>query len=154
MDIVLNDTTLRVWRNGDVFRKLKRDGCWREVANTPNHSKGYNMFGCGGKRYTRHRIMGYCYLGLDLNDKTQLIDHIDGDKLNNDVMNLRIVTNQENCFNRRDAKGYCWDWQKGKWRAQICIDREVKFLGCWDTEAQARLAYLEAKEKYHLFRNA
>ncbi len=153
MDIILNDATLRVWRNGDIFRKLN-NGCWREVANTPNHSKGYNLVGCGGRTYRRHRIIGYCYLGLDLNDKTQQIDHIDHDKLNNDLMNLRIVSNQENQFNRSDTKGYSWHHKTKKWQARIKTDGKLIHLGCWDTEAQARLAYLEGKEKYHLFRNA
>ena len=111
MDIVLNNVTLRVWRNGDVFRKMT-GGWWREVANTPN-AQGYNMIRCSSnniqKPYLRHRIIAYCYLGLDLNDTKQHIDHIDHDKSNNDIMNLRIVTNQENHFNRSNVKGYTWE---------------------------------------------
>ena len=152
MDIILNDATLRVWRNGDIFRKLN-NGCWKEVANTPNHSKGYNLVSCGGKLYRRHRIIAYCYLGLDLNDVKQQIDHIDHNRVNNDVMNLRVVTNQENSFNRT-CKGYSWHHKTKKWQARIKAGGKLKYLGRYDTEAQARLAYLEAKEKYHLFRNA
>ena len=155
MDIVLNDAVLKVFKNGDIMRKMRgRGGYWKEVANTDNNGAGYNFIRCGGKLYQRHRIIGYCYLGLDINDVKQEIDHIDHDKLNNDIMNLRIVTHQENMFNKNNTKGYSWHKKTRKWHAEIRGNGKKISLGYWDTEEEARNAYLEAKEKYHIFRNA
>lgn len=151
MDIILKETRLRVYRNGDVYRWRcnKKNGVhYVQVKNTPNDKDGYNRVKCKGKMYFRHRIMGYCFLGLDIDDPKQQIDHIDRIKLNNHISNLRIVTNQQNQFNR-GAKGYCWHKQKNKWQSSIALNGKVKFLGLFDTEDDAHNAYLEAKEKYH-----
>ena len=78
------------------------------------------------------------------------VDHINGNKLDNRRCNLRIVTQQQNQFNRTRAKGYCWHKRINKWQAKICINYKYIHLGYFDTEEQARLAYLQAKEKYHV----
>ena len=77
------------------------------------------------------------------------IDHIDGDKLNNNIENLRCVTHQENQWNQTKAKGYTWHKQKKKWQAQIKVDGKKIYLGLFDIEENARSAYLEGKIKYH-----
>ena len=92
--------------------------------------------------------MGYCFLGLDIDDTTQQIDHIDRNRINNHINNLRIVTPQQNCFNR-NAKGYYLD-KHNKYVAQIKLNRKIKHLGYYDTEEEAHNAYLEAKKIYHI----
>jgi len=77
-----------------------------------------------------------------------MIDHKDHDKTNNRKSNLRIVTQQENNQNTI-AKGYCWYKQTNKWKASITVNGKYKHLGYYDTEKEARVAYLEAKKKYH-----
>jgi len=44
----------------------------------------------------------------------------------------------------KNAKGYCFDKAKGKYRAQISINGKNKYLGLYNTPEQARAAYLEA----------
>ena len=61
--------------------------------------------------------------------------------------NLRIVTNQENQFNR-NAKGYHKNGKK--FQAQISINGKNINLGMFDTKEEAHQAYLQAKEKYHI----
>jgi hypothetical protein len=153
MDIVLNETRLRVYRNGDIYRWRcnKKNGVnYVQVKNTANANYGYNQIKCNKKRYLRHRIMGYCFLGLDIDDPKQQIDHIDRIKLNNHVSNLRIVTSQQNCFNK-GAKGYYWNKKANKWQSSIALNGKSTFLGLFDTEDDAHNAYLDAKEKYHNF---
>ena len=103
----------------------------------------------------KHRLVFYAYnhdFDIFRRSTTEnMIDHIDGDKLNNRIENLRIVTQQQNQFNQKRAKGYCWHKQNKKWMAQIHIDEKKKHLGCFKTEEEAREAYLKAKEIYHLF---
>lgn len=78
------------------------------------------------------------------------VDHIDGNRQNNNINNLRWVTNQQNHFNETKAKGYTWDKKRKKWYARIMIDGKKKFLGYYNNEQEAREAYLAAKEKYHI----
>ena len=77
------------------------------------------------------------------------VDHIDRDKTNNKLNNLRLVTRQQNNFNTT-AKGYTWNKVAKKWEAQIMLDRKKIFLGFFNTESEARAAYLAAKEKLHI----
>lgn len=76
------------------------------------------------------------------------IDHINGNRIDNRISNLRNVTQQENTFNSV-SKGYDFDKKEKKWRARIKINNKSIYLGRYDTEEDARQAYLEAKEKYH-----
>ena len=88
----------------------------------------------------------YCFHGKT--HKNQL-DHINKDKLDNRIENLRDVNNQKNTFNT-NAKGYAWSKHKNKWKSSICLNGKRIHLGYFDTEVQAREAYLKAKEKYHI----
>jgi len=80
------------------------------------------------------------------------IDHIDGNKSNNLLSNLRLVTHQENLFNTK-AKGYHWDSINKKWKAKIVINRKNKFLGLYETEQEAHQAYLNAKQEMHIIQD-
>lgn len=77
------------------------------------------------------------------------IDHIDQNKSNNFLSNLRVVTHQENSFNTK-AKGYFWSKQKRKWQAKLTLNGIQKHLGFFNAEAEARAAYLSAKAIYHV----
>jgi len=78
------------------------------------------------------------------------IDHIDGNKTNNKIENLRDITNQQNGFNRTTAKGYSWHKQKQKYISRIRLNGRNIYLGYFTTESEGRDAYLKAKEKYHI----
>ena len=146
--VCINGTELMVYRTGDVYRKFKKIG-WKIVKNSANMPDGYNRIGCGGKMYLRHRIIAYAYLGLNIEDTAQCIDHINGNKIDNTVDNLRIVSNQENQHNHTKAKGYCWNKSVNKWQAEIKINYKVIYIGLYFTEEEARDAYLEAKRIHH-----
>ncbi len=77
------------------------------------------------------------------------IDHIDGNRSNNKIDNLREVTNQQNQFNRR-GKGYYFNKDKNKYISYITIDKKKIHLGLYETEQEARQVYLDAKQKYHI----
>lgn len=94
-----------------------------------------------------HRLAWYLYYGdLPINS----IDHIDGNKSNNRIDNLRDVTNQQNHWNRTTAKGYYLHKSVNKFCATITINKKNKHLGCFNTEQDAHNAYLKAKETYHV----
>lgn len=78
------------------------------------------------------------------------IDHINRIKNDNRICNLRAVTHQQNNFNRGNVKGYSWQNDVNKYRADIRLNNKTIYLGLYNTEQEARNAYLEAKEKYHV----
>ena len=155
--IMLNDARLVVYPDGKVLRyyngkenKYMKKG-WN-VCNGSISADGTNLYKkiqINSKKYSIHRIVASAFLGLDIQNKDLQIDHIDRNKLNNNKNNLRIVSHQQNQFNR-GAKGYNWDKHSSKYRAQIRLDNKNIYLGLYDTEEDARNAYLEAKEKYHI----
>jgi hypothetical protein len=81
------------------------------------------------------------------------IDHIDGNKSNNLLSNLRLVTHQENHFNRTKAKGYYWFKRDKKWMAYIGLNGKNKHIGYYDTEQEAHQAYLNAKQEMHIIQD-
>ena len=149
--ITLNGIKLFVYLNGMILRysdvakgRLKKG--WSEAEGSINNS-GYVRARLNGKVYKNHRIIAYAFLGLDINNPKQIIDHIDKNRQNNNVNNLRIVSHQENLFNT-NAKGYS---NRGKkFQAEICINNKKINLGTFDTEEEANQAYLKEKEKYHI----
>jgi hypothetical protein len=84
------------------------------------------------------------------------IDHINGIRDDNRIENLRLVTRQENHFNRHfysgeKIKGYInVKGFKKEYRANIGVNGNTIYLGSFHTEQEAREAYLKAKEKYHV----
>jgi len=94
-----------------------------------------------------HRLI-YIYHNGEIENKLQ-IDHLDRNRSNNNIENLRLVTIQENQFNT-DAKGYYFDKARNKFMAYIMVHRKQLYLGHFDTGEEARVAYLEAKERLHI----
>lgn len=153
IDLVYYNDDVRCYRDGRVER-FYRNCYWREVENTDNNCNGYNYIKINGKIIYRQRLLAYCFLGLnDIVGKSgadDCIDHINGNRLDNRVENLRITTHQGNNHNRTKAKGYYWNKQKNKYEAQIVLNGKHIRLGCYDTEEEARQAYLTAKPIYHI----
>jgi hypothetical protein len=110
----------------------------------------------GNRRYRHHRIMYKQYHPeWDIEDasKENKIDHKNHNKLDNNISNLRVVTTQENNFNRT-AKGYSWCKPAKKWQAEITVNRKRIYLGLFKKEEDAHNAYLAAKKIYHVIRQS
>lgn len=86
-----------------------------------------------------------------------IVDHIDGNGLNNVRANLRFVTAAESAINTRKAvgkftsnfKGVSWDSRSKRWRVQIRIDGRKTSIGHFDCEIKAADAYNLAAVKFH-----
>jgi len=86
--ININSTTLKVFEDGKILRKMKHD--YKEIVNKVNQSKGYNVILIEKKQYMRSKLIAHAYLNISLDDKTIYICHEDEDKLNCSVQNLII----------------------------------------------------------------
>jgi len=107
--IELFNNKLKVFECGKVLvlGQRKYNGKYYEKnCYLRNGYKSLDLFFEGKrKHYQVHRIIAFAFLGLDIENPKQVIDHKNRDKLDNRVSNLRVVSNQENCFNR-SSKGY------------------------------------------------
>jgi len=146
--IVKNGTTIKCFRDGRIFTKCNvtskhgKKGDWIERTNKPNNC-GYIQIKIGGKDYLAHRLIMEAFHS----ESEQQVDHIDRNKTNNNFENLRYCTASENGVNRDyvdNAKGYYWDKNSKKWKAQIKIDGKNYHLGLFENEEDARIAYLQA----------
>ena len=111
---------------------------------------GYiNCFYCeNNKNYNckSHRLAWYIMTG----EIAEQVDHINGIRTDNRFVNLRNVSNQKNSFNRKKVKGYYWRKDIMKYRSYIKLNYKQIHIGYFDTEEEARQAYLNAKKEYHI----
>jgi hypothetical protein len=96
--------------------------------------------------YTIHQLVAMTFLGHLRCGYDFVIDHINRDKLDNRVENLRVVTNRENCSNRKRTYtskyvGVSWDKSRKKWASRMQIDNIYKNLGYFEKEYDAHVAY-------------
>lgn len=108
---------------------------------------GYIVITVSRKNYKAHRLAWMFVYGDDPGEFE--IDHIDRNRSNNRISNLRIVSSSHNHYNT-SAKGFSFRKQIGKFEVQIKDETGRHFLGFYDTEAEARQAYLDAKEQLHI----
>ena len=111
---------------------------------------GYLVFNLckEGKRKTFqvHVLVVMTFLGHISCGHKLVVDHIDGNRLNNNLSNLQVITNRENCT--KDKKGgsskyvgVYWSKAYNKWQAQISINGKSKRLGRFTNELDASEAY-------------
>ena len=157
--IEINDTTFLLFESGRALRKIKKFDHknvfyaygMKEVPNTPCKLHGGRNYikCCNNKFVFRDRLIAKAFINDNLNDKHQII-HIDGDNLNNRADNLSIINNQQRSFMKQSAKGYTFRKEINKYQAEITLNNVKINLGCFNTEAEAHEAYLNAKSFHHV----
>lgn len=126
---------------------------WRTVGNF--ESKGYLQIKLGNHFYMAHRLAWRYVTGNDPGDNQ--IDHVDLNKNNNAFSNLRLVTNKQNCENRkinaRNKTGYRGVYMKGnRFVAEICHNYVRIKIGSYTTLQEA--VDEVAKKRKELFTHA
>lgn len=141
-------------KKGDVKNKTLIDNNIIEKIsmhkwNLDNHT-GYVRTKINKKTIYLHRFI------LDINDKDSIIDHINNNKLDNRVENLRVCNKSKNAMNVKNLKsnntssvtGVTWDKSRNKWIAQINVNKKHIHLGRFDDFKEATKVRLKAEKKY------
>lgn len=87
------------------------------------------------------------------------VDHINGNRLDNQKANLRLVNAAQNQWNKRKVirpgvttsqyKGVNWDRSLNRWRARLSVNGKYIYLGIHKSEIAAALAYNEGAREYY-----
>lgn len=118
------------------------------AGNVAQH--GYHRICIDGQSMWSHRLAWLYVYGEHAKGP---IDHIDGNRSNNAIANLRVATARQNQTNKpaknnsSGLRGVTRAW--GKWRAAIRINGRSAHLGVFDTPEEASAAYMAAAAKYH-----
>jgi hypothetical protein len=138
------------------FGNVRNDKTERILKATPDKD-GYKKNTLNGKTMIVHRLVSQAFISNPENKKC--IDHIDCERTNNNVNNLRWVTHQQNNFNRSMAnkniighKGIKKKKNANKYEAYIMHNYKYYHLGYFDKIEDAIIArQLKANELFGLF---
>jgi len=129
--------------------------CYKDTGKEAGtcHNQGYRTVTLHGKKFLTHRIIFAMHYGY-LPPQT---DHIDGDRSNNLISNLRPATNSINSRNSKQPKnstgvmGVSFHKASNKWMARIYTDAGAKYLGVYSdyTEAVRVRKEAETLNNYH-----
>lgn len=113
------------------------------------HSRGYIVLKVYGRSYRAHRLAWFYVHGEWPHPE---IDHINRNKIDNRIANLRVTDHLGNMQNkglyRSNSSGYTgvsWHKQRGKWVAQIQVAKRNHHIGFFDDPSTAHAAYLRVK---------
>ena len=138
--------------DGDV-RKVGQVGVKKLTVN----DSGYLVTGLkphGSPPYTPfdimrvHRLVLKAFLPNPAPWHYDCVDHIDGNPLNNRLVNLRWSNARLNAWNRERARG--WDLHGHRYRAYLCERGRFRHLGMFDTPEEARARYLEERHRLQI----
>ena len=137
--------SLFTYKNGNLY--WKNDQCNRKIksGNVAGSIDGrYYRVTISNKHYLTHRLIYLYHYGY----LPKFIDHIDGDKLNNNIKNLRVVTLSQNQHNRKPNKnsssiykGVSWHKHKQMWISHIYMNKKLNHLGYFKSSMDAAKAY-------------
>ncbi len=131
----------------------QKQGWFPGTKYTNKYAYSRYKVGINYREYDVHRLAWFYMTG---NFPQGVIDHIDGNPLNNVFSNLRDVTRKQNSRNMKRAHkdnktGYLGvhnPRNRGRYKASLWDNREIN-LGYYNTPEEAHAAYLKAKETYH-----
>ena len=137
-----------------IFTKhSKRKGVHRKVGTVSRY--GYWQISiCLDKQKVMlaHRLAWFIYYG----ELPTIIDHIDGNRLNNSISNLRVCSSRENNLNKTrksntksGRKGVSWYKRDSKWEVRIKHKNKNLHLGLFDDIDEASKVYEEKAKELH-----
>lgn len=138
---------------GEVSWRVKRGKCSVGKIITCKNGAGYIVARVDDILLRAHRIGWAIFYGEWPNGE---IDHINGNRSDNRIENLRIANRFENMKNTKKPttnksgfKGVSWHSDGKCWQAHIRADNKNYYLGHYDTAEKAHEAYVKAADKLH-----
>jgi hypothetical protein len=131
-----------IWKNVTHLNKRRLIG--RVAGSLDAAGEGFDIR-IQGVNYRTHRLIWF----IETGEQPEMIDHIDGDILNNRIGNLRASNNRANQQNRHTHRagrlvGTTWNKEQQMWIARIVKNKKKVYLGRFNTEREAHKAYLDA----------
>ena len=142
----------QVSNTGNVRNKITRRVLIPGVNNSTGYYAVYLYKERKGITKQVHRLV--CQAFLENPENKTCVDHCDGNKLNNNLKNLRWATKKENCQNQKlskkntsGIKGVYFNKPLNKWMAYICIDGNLINLGYYNNIEDAQAVRVAAANK-------
>ena len=140
------------YQDGNLIRKTGRVNEIGQIAGCFHKGKGYIHVKIKAKAFKAHRLVFLYHHGY----LPECVDHIDGDKTNNRIENLRAATKEENCHNQKirstnksGYKGVKWVEHCKKWQVEVCKNYKQLRFGMYEDLELAGLVAIEATELIH-----
>lgn len=141
-----------------IYRSNGRMQTWRERILRPGikDTGYYHVQLCRNKiHYDKkvHQLVAITFLNHIPRGLSLVVNHIDGNKLNNKLLNIEIVTTRQNtstCYRSDRLRlssqytGVNWNKKVKKWESGIKINGRRKYLGCFSSEIEASNVYKKA----------
>ncbi len=126
---------------------IRYDGKWGSINNA-----GYIHINYEDSKYKIHRLIWKWWYGYDPEE----IDHMNGDRLDNRIDNLRNVDRKTNNRNRPKQNnntsgftGVFWDKDRSSWLSYMSIDKKMIKIGYYNTPQEAKEARDEFIKEFH-----
>lgn len=105
-----------------------------------------------------HQIIAETFLNHTPCGHKIVVDHIDNNPQNNRLDNLQLISHRENLLKDKKNKtskyrGVSKDYKTSRYRTQVCLGGKTYYLGLYNTEDEAYIAYIDALYEYKEFIN-
>lgn len=144
---------LFVYRDGSLYWRVSpavnvKSGSLVKSVN----KQGYIRACYQGRMYYAHRLVFLMHHGYE----PEIVDHINGDKSDNRIENLRGCTLAQNAQNSKmpsrntsGVKGVCWHKRFKSWQVSVRCSGKNHYIGRFDCLELAELVASEARSKFH-----
>lgn len=133
-------------------KTVNSKGCYMtsEKVMSPCITRGYYRISLSKnnnrKSFLVHQLLAMAFLNHTPCGHKLVVDHINDNKLDNRLENLRLISQRENAYRTQgnyssQYKGVGWSLEKNKWRSYIRVDGKIKHLGYFKCELAASVAY-------------
>ena len=142
------------YKDGNLIWKIAKARIIKvgDIAGNVDKFDGYVRIGIDGSIYKAHRLIYFYHNG----HLPSFIDHIDGNKSNNKIENLRVASKSQNSMNQKIStrnssgiKGVMWHKRDQKWFVQIRKNKKCHSFGYFDDKELAELVAMEATDLLH-----
>lgn len=140
------------YKDGQLFyRKTVTSNALAGQRAGTTTSAGYIQIRINNRSYLAHRLIYTWVYGVT----PTLIDHVDGNRANNSIENLRIATFAQNVTNSKD---FCtntsgmknvYSERNGRWRVRLRVNGKSKSFGMYDDLETAKLVADKMRKKYY-----